>query len=257
MDNADRRAGPDAGAGACVLLFGFLYGIAMGSYGGVGGDRVWQLLYSGLKVPLLLLATFFIGLPSFFVLNTLFGLRRDFREALRALVAAQAGVAIVLASCAPLTLFWYASFADYSAALLFNGLIFAVASFAGQFLLRGYYRPLTGAMRVTDLCSGRGWGSTYSLPFKWPGSCGPSSAPERPGGILPHGRLGECLRGCGAIGFRCAMAVSRIGLPRDSTSILLPPSPCACREADGPPRQARRRWRVRARRSAPDHCRKC
>ena len=128
---------------ACVLLFGFMYGIAMGSYGGVGGDRVWQLLYSGLKVPLLLLATFFIGLPSFFVLNTLFGLRRDFREALRALVAAQAGVAIVLASCAPLTLFWYASFADYSAALLFNGLIFAVASFAGQFLLRGYYRPLT------------------------------------------------------------------------------------------------------------------
>ena len=128
---------------ACVLLFGFMYGIAMGSYGGVGGDRVWQLLYSGLKVPLLLLATFFIGLPSFFVLNTLFGLRRDFREALCALVAAQAGVAIVLASCAPLTLFWYASFADYSAALLFNGLIFAVASFAGQFLLRGYYRPLT------------------------------------------------------------------------------------------------------------------
>ena len=37
--------------GACVFAFGFLYGTAMGSYGGVGGDRVWQLLYSGLKVP--------------------------------------------------------------------------------------------------------------------------------------------------------------------------------------------------------------
>lgn len=128
--------------GVCVLTFGFLYGTAMGSYGGLGGERIWQLLYSGLKVPVLLLATFLIGLPNFFVLNTLFGLRRDFREALRALVAAQAGVAIVLASCAPLTLFWYASFADYASALLFNGLIFAVASFAGQHLLRGYYRPL-------------------------------------------------------------------------------------------------------------------
>jgi len=116
--------------------------MAMGSYGGIGGDRAWQLLYSGLKVPLLLLLTFLIGLPNFFVLNTLFGLRRDFREALRALVAAQAGVAIVLASCAPLTLFWYASVADYSVAVLFNGLIFALASFAGQHLLRGYYRPL-------------------------------------------------------------------------------------------------------------------
>jgi hypothetical protein len=128
--------------GACVAGFGFLYGLAMGSYGGVAGDRVWQLLYSGLKAPVLLLATFLIGLPNFFVLNTLFGLRRDLRESLRALVAAQAGVAIVLASCAPLTLLWYASFADYSAAVLFNGLVFAVASFAGQHLLRGYYRPL-------------------------------------------------------------------------------------------------------------------
>jgi hypothetical protein len=116
--------------------------MAMGSYGGVAGDRAGQLLISGLKVPLLLLLTFAIGLPNFFVLNTLFGLRRDFREALRALVAAQAGVAVVLASCAPLTLFWYASCADYSAAVLFNGLIFALASFAGQHLLRGYYRPL-------------------------------------------------------------------------------------------------------------------
>ena len=128
--------------GACVFAFGFLYGMAMGSYSGVGGDRVWLLLYSGLKVPFLLLLTFLIGLPNFFVLNTLFGLRRDFRESLRALLAAQAGVAIVLAACAPLTLLWYASFADYSAAVRFNGLIFALASFAGQHLLRGYYRPL-------------------------------------------------------------------------------------------------------------------
>ena len=128
--------------GVCVLAFGFLYGATMGSYGGVEGDRAWQLLYSGLKVPVLLFVTFLIGLPNFFVLNTLFGLRRDFREALCALVAAQAGVAIVLASCAPLTLFWYASVADYSAALRFNGLIFALASFSGQYLLRGYYRPL-------------------------------------------------------------------------------------------------------------------
>jgi hypothetical protein len=126
----------------CVLVFGFLYGAAMGSYGGAGGGRVWQLLYSAIKAPLLLLATFFIGLPNFFVLNTLYGLRRDFREALRALAAAQARLAVVLASFAPLTLLWYASFEDYDSALRFNGLMFALASFAGQHLLRGYYRPL-------------------------------------------------------------------------------------------------------------------
>jgi len=127
---------------ACVLVFGLLYGAAMGSFGGLVNDRGLQLLYSAIKTPLLLLATFVISLPSFFVLNTLFGLRRDFREAVRALAAAQAGLAVVLASCAPLTLFWYASFDGYESAVRFNGLIFALASFAGQHLLRSYYRPL-------------------------------------------------------------------------------------------------------------------
>ena len=63
---------------------------------------------------------------------------------MRALIAAQAGLAIVLASLAPFTLLWYASSADYYAALRFNGLMFAVASLCGQRLLWAYYRPLAG-----------------------------------------------------------------------------------------------------------------
>ena len=126
----------------CLVLFGMLYGAAMGTFEGIGGDRLWQVLYAALKVPLLLLVTFLIGLPSFFVLNTLFGLRGDFVQALRALVAAQAGLAIVLASLAPFTLLWYASSANYPAALRFNGLMFAVACFSAQRLLWAYYRPL-------------------------------------------------------------------------------------------------------------------
>ena len=47
------------------------------------GGSLWQIF------------TFpWIGLPSFFVLNTLFGLRRDFGQAVRALMATQAGLAI-------------------------------------------------------------------------------------------------------------------------------------------------------------------
>jgi len=90
----------------------------------------------------LLVATSLIALPNFFVLNTLFGLRRDFAESLRALAATQAGLAVILASLAPFTTVWYASSADYSAALRFNALMFAVASFGAQILLRGYYQPL-------------------------------------------------------------------------------------------------------------------
>ena len=138
-----------AGAGSALtrlaanlVLFGMLYGAVMGSFAVSGPERIPQIFYSAVKVPLLLGVTFLIGLPSFFVLGSLFGLRRDFVESVRALVAAQAGLAIVLASLAPLTLFWYATSGNYAAALRFNLLMFTAASFAAQGLLRGYYRPL-------------------------------------------------------------------------------------------------------------------
>lgn len=127
---------------AFVALGGALYGAIMGTFGGVAGERLWQVAYAALKVPLLLLVTFLVGLPSFFVLNTLLGVREDFGAALRALLAAQAGLAIVLAALSPYVVVWYASFADYEAAILFNGLLFAGASVAGQGLLRVHYRPL-------------------------------------------------------------------------------------------------------------------
>ena len=127
-----------------LVLFGLLYGVAMGSFRGLVAESQWmrQIVYSAIKVPLLLTATFAISLPSFYVVNTLLGLRRDFGAAIRSLVAAQAGLAIVLASLAPFTLFWYASCRGYREALLFNGAMFAIASFTAQWLVRGYYRPL-------------------------------------------------------------------------------------------------------------------
>ena len=127
---------------ACVVLFGVAYGGVMGTFGGFRGERILQVLYSGLKVPLLLLVTFALSLPSFFVLNTILGVREDFGRVLRALVAAQAVLAIVLASLAPFTALWYASVGDYEAAVLFNAVMFAVASFAAQAVLRRMYRPL-------------------------------------------------------------------------------------------------------------------
>src|SRR4051794_7125904 len=79
-----------------VTLCGMLYGGVMGSLGLDRGERLWQVVFSAVKVPLLLLVTFLLGLPSFYVLNALFGLRDDFGQAVRALIATQAGLAIVL-----------------------------------------------------------------------------------------------------------------------------------------------------------------
>ena len=134
---------------ASLVLFALLYGAAMGTFRAVAAEPQWalQMLYSAIKVPLLLTATFVISLPSYYVLNSLLGLSGDFGKAARSLIAAQAGLAIVLASLAPMTLLWYASSANYQQALLFNGLMFAVASIAAQRLVRGYYRPLIAADR--------------------------------------------------------------------------------------------------------------
>lgn len=127
-----------------VLGCGFCYGAVMGSF---GGDSGRQLVYSGVKVPLLLLASFAISMPSFFVLNTLLGVRQDFAEVRRAILGSQAGLAIVLAALAPYTALWYASWEDYNAAVLFNALMFALASFTAQVLLRRAYRPLVARSR--------------------------------------------------------------------------------------------------------------
>jgi hypothetical protein len=127
---------------ALVVLFGCLYGALMGTFAGVMGDRMLQVLYSAIKVPLLLIVTFLIALPSFFVLNTLLGVRGDFAYVLRSLLMTQAGLTIILASLAPFTLLWYASVANYDAAILFNTLMFGVASVTAQVLLYRYYRPM-------------------------------------------------------------------------------------------------------------------
>lgn len=123
---------------ALLVAGGFAYGAAMGMF----GARALQALYSGLKVPLLLGVTSLVCLPNFFVVNTLLGLRDDFKFALRGVLAAQATMAVALAALAPLTLWVYASIRDYDFAILLNGLFFLVATLVGQVTLTRHYRPL-------------------------------------------------------------------------------------------------------------------
>ncbi len=121
-----------------VVLGGGFYGAVMGSFGG----RIEQVAYSAIKVPILLLATTLLATPSFFVLNTLAGLRGDFGSAFRAVLGTQAAIAIVLAVLAPYTAVWYLASSDYYQASTFNAAMFAVASFTAQWQLRHRYREL-------------------------------------------------------------------------------------------------------------------
>jgi hypothetical protein len=130
-----------------TVVCGLLYGAVMGSYAGLAPDRWQQVVFSAVKVPLLILVAFALSLPSFYVFNAVLGLAGDFRAAVRSLAATQSCLAIVLVSLAPLTAFWYASAADYRSAITFNGLMFAVASCSSQILLRRHYGALIARNR--------------------------------------------------------------------------------------------------------------
>ncbi len=140
-DTGAARVGVWAGL-AVVAVGGAAYGAVMGCFGGFAADRPLQILFSAVKVPLLIAVTTALALPSFFVLNSLLGLRDDFAEAVRAVAVTQSAVAVVLASLAPYTAVWYASTTDYHEATLFNAAMFAVASGAAQWVLRRRYAPL-------------------------------------------------------------------------------------------------------------------
>ena len=126
---------------------GVCYGAVMGAFGGIAGERWLQIVFSAIKVPLLIVVTTLLSLPTFFVMNTLAGLRNDFATAVRSIVATQGAVSIILAALSPLTAVWYLSSADYNKATTFNGVMFATASFAGQWVLRRRYSPLIASNR--------------------------------------------------------------------------------------------------------------
>lgn len=121
-----------------LVAGGLIYGWVMGFY----ALSPLQALYSAVKVPMLLCVTTLLCLPSFYVVNSVLGLRDDFASAFRGVLAAQATLAVCLASLATVTAFFYVSCRDYNLALLFNGLQFAIATGAGQLVLNRHYRVL-------------------------------------------------------------------------------------------------------------------
>ena len=128
----------------CLVLtvFGLMYGTVMGSFGAITGQRLWQVVFSAVKLPLLLTGAFLLSVPSFFVINTLAGVRSDFPRVVRALIATQAGLTVILASLAPLTVVWYISFSGYREAIVFNVAMFAAASVSAQRVLGQFYKPM-------------------------------------------------------------------------------------------------------------------
>ena len=135
---------------ARFVLLVMLYGAIMGSYGIWGSDAVLgagvlQMVYSAVKVPLLIGATFLLGLPSLFVFYALAGLADEFRRVLSILLGTQMIFALVLVSLSPFVLLAYVSTDVYVHGVLANTVAFGVAAVIWQGMLRRRFRTLIAA----------------------------------------------------------------------------------------------------------------
>lgn len=131
-----------------IALCGAAYGMVMASYNGVGGDRPWMVLYGGIKVPLLFVATLIIAIPFFYVLNMLAGVGDDFKTVWRGLTDYQLSIAMQLLALAPVTLFMNLVSGDYRTAQAWSTLLFAVVSWNARRSLDACYKPLIARNRM-------------------------------------------------------------------------------------------------------------
>ena len=118
---------------------GLAYGAGMGLFAATGGRAgAWQhLLSSALKLPLLFFLTLLVTFPSLYVFAALANSRLRITETLRLLVASITVMLGVLASFAPVTVFFTLSTDSYRFLLFLNVVFCGLAGLVGLgFLFR-------------------------------------------------------------------------------------------------------------------------
>ncbi len=119
------------------ILLAVAYGCCMGSFGifGRAEPEYWQVVASGLKVPMLFLLTLAVTFPSLYVFNTILGTKLPFGKLVRLITSAMSVLNAVLASLGPVVAFFSATTTNYSFILLLNVVVFAVSGMFGVVFL--------------------------------------------------------------------------------------------------------------------------
>jgi len=118
---------------------GLVFGAGMGLYAATGGrENAWlHLVSSAVKLPLLFFLTLLVTFPSLYVFAALANSRLRAKETLRLLVAAITVMLGVLASFAPVTVFFTLSTDSYRFMLFLNVVFCGLAGLVGLgFLFR-------------------------------------------------------------------------------------------------------------------------
>lgn len=115
------------------ICFFALYGAVMGST-----HSLWQTMSSAAKLPILFLATLFVCVPSLYFFSLLFGSNQSLSQNITIILTAITVTAVLLLSCAPITLFFLLTTTQYQFFKLLNVAIFAVSGLMGVvFLYQG------------------------------------------------------------------------------------------------------------------------
>jgi hypothetical protein len=151
----------------------------MGAYpGGV------QILYSIIKIPLLMLISLYVALPTYYVLDAFSGGDISLRQTAAVILSSFSIMSIVLLAFVPVNLFFILTtpggqgFQTYAFIVLLNVGIFAIAGiaglvyqFAGMESIHSNSRWVEGFL-ISLLVK-------YLLALKWPGFSGPTSIQGR------------------------------------------------------------------------------
>ena len=118
-------------ANLSTILFAAIYGATMGAYpGGV------QVVYTIIKIPLLLLISLYVALPTYFVLDAFAGGDVSLRQTAAVIVSSFGIMSTVLLAFVPVNLFFILTtpgqgFSTYAFIVLLNVGIFTIAGIAG------------------------------------------------------------------------------------------------------------------------------
>lgn len=118
-------------ANLSIIAFAAIYGATMGAY--PGGIHV---AYNIMKIPLLLLISLYVSLPTYYVLDAFSGGEVSFTQVAAVLLASFTIMGIVLLAFVPVNLFFIlttpnSNFQTYAFIVLLNVTVFALAGFGG------------------------------------------------------------------------------------------------------------------------------
>lgn len=111
-----------------ILVLSAIYGATMGIYGGG-----LQILYSAIKVPMLLLVSLYVTVPSYYVLYSLLGGKRTMSQTVMLLLLGFTVMSTVLIAFVPVNLFFLLttpkSYESHNFTVLLNIAIFTLGGF--------------------------------------------------------------------------------------------------------------------------------